>query len=410
MYQRNIAGSLLEALQDSPAVFLHGARQTGKTTLVRALAGQEHPARYLTLDDAAVLAAAGRDPQGFVAGLKGPAILDEVQRVPEMFLAIKGAVDRDRQPGRFLLTGSANVLLLPHLSGTLVGRAEILPLWPLSQGEIEGVQESFVDRVFSDSRLDWRPKRISKSDLVARIVQGGFPEAVTRTSPSRRGRWFESYVTTLLQRDVRDLSNINGLTGIPRLLSLLAARAGSLLNYSEISRTAGIPQTTLKRYLSLLHASFLIQPLPAFSANLGKRLVKSPKIFLTDSGLLSHVQGLSSERLSGEPHLLGPVLENFVAMELRKQISWSKRRPAMYHFRSQSGEEVDVVLEDSRGRVVGIEVKATESVRTDDFKGLRVLASSLGERFQRGLLIHTGQDVIPFQADIQAVPVGCLWE
>lgn len=405
MISRHITPSLLQALSDTPVVFLNGARQTGKSFLARWLAATDHPARYLTLDDVAVLAAAHGDPTSFVAGLDGPVVLDEVQRVPRLFLAIKALVDRGRQPGRFLLTGSADVLLLPELADSLAGRMEILTLHPLSQGEIEGHPEGFIETVFTDKLTDLAVGGAPGLTLLDRIQTGGYPEMQTRTSPHRRNAWFSSYISTILSRDVRDLAHIEGLAALPRLLSLLAARAASLLNFAELSRTTGIPQTTLKRYLSLLETTFLVYYLPAWSGNLGKRLVKAPKLMLNDTGLLVHLLGGDL----GPGTQLGPVLENFVVTELRKQSAWSSRRVQFFHFRTQIGREVDLVLEDSSGRVVGIEVKATATLGTEDFKGLRTLADDLGDRFHRGVVLYTGSESIPFGPRLHALPVESLW-
>ena len=217
-------------------------------------------------------------------------------------------------------------------------------------------------------------------------------------------------MTTILQRDVRDLSNIEGLTELPRLLSLLAARAASLVNYAELSRSASLPQSTLKRYISLLQATFLVQTLPAWSGNLGKRLVRSPKLLICDTGLISNLQGLSVERLTSEPVLAGPLLENFVAMELMKQSAWSRTQPRLFHFRTHTGQEVDIILEDAAGRVVGVEVKAAATVRARDFKGLRALAEATGERFRRGVILYTGRDSVPFDNNLHALPVNFLWK
>lgn len=409
MFSRHITPSLLEALSDTPVVFLNGARQTGKSFLARWLAATAHPARYLTLDDAAVLAAAGGDSTGFIAGLEGPVVLDEVQRVPGLFLAIKAVVDRDRQPGRFLLIGSADVLLLPELADSLAGRMEVLTLWPLSQGEIEGRVEGFIEAVFAGKLPGMSGAGAPHLALLERIHRGGYPELQTRTSPRRRAAWFNSYVNTLLQRDVRDLAHIEGLTAMPRLLSLLAARAASLLNFAELSRSTGIPQTTLKRYISLLETTFLVQYLPAWSGNLGKRLVKAPKLLLSDTGLLAHLLGIDLG--AGIPYAerLGPLLENFVVMELRKQAAWNRRRVQLFHCRTQTGREVDIILEDAAGHVVGIEVKATAAVGTGDFKGLRALAEDLGDRFHRGIVLYTGSETIPFGARLYALPVESVW-
>ena len=404
MIFRHITSSLTEALADTPVVFLNGARQTGKSFLVQWLASTAHPARYITLDDIGALAAARSDPAGFLAGLDGPIILDEVQRAPELFLAIKAEVDRDRRPGRFLLTGSADLLLLPGLSESLAGRMEIITLWPLSQGEIEDTGEGFIDAVFAEKLTAPSVEGADRSGLIDRIQTGGYPEMQTRTSQRRRQAWFDAYVTTILQRDVRDLAHIEGLTAMPRLLSLLAARATSLLNFAELSRSTGIPQSTLKRYMALLETTFILQLLPPWSGNLGKRLVKAPKVLLNDSGLLAHLLGSGSS-----PEQVGLLLENFVIMELHKQATWSTQRVQLFHFRTQTGREVDIVLEDAGGRIVGIEIKAAATVRTDDFKGLRTLADELGDRFHRGVLLYTGVDCIPFGSRLHALPVNALW-
>ena len=390
-------------------VLLHGARQTGKSTLVQAIAEEDHPARYITLDDATALSAACSDPAGFLAGLRGPVILDEAQRAPDLFLAIKAEVDRRRQPGRFLLTGSAHVLLLPKLAESLVGRIDILTLWPFSQGELDGSEENFIDAAFADSVRCPSPESFDRHSLFERAVVGGFPEAAARRSSSRRGRWFGSYVTTIVQRDVRDIANIEHLTTLPRLLSLLAARTGSLMNYAEFSRSLGLSQSTLKRYMALLETTFLVQPLGPWSANLGKRLVKSPKIMFCDTGLMAHLLGLSVERIEAQPELAGPLLENFAVMELRKQASWSETQPRLFHFRTHTGQEVDIILEDAAGNVVGIEVKAASSVAARDFTGLRFLSEALGERFRNGFVLYTGRESVPFAPNLHAVPLPVLW-
>jgi uncharacterized protein len=408
MIPRNLAPVLQEALSDRPVVLVNGARQVGKSTLVQSQADGER-AQYLTLDDATVLAAVARDPGGFVAGLDGPVILDEIQREPRLFPAIKMAVDRDRRPGRFLLTGSADVFLLPTVSESLAGRMEILTLWPLSQGELAGVREDFVDALFAPEPPSAALPPLDRAELFRRVVQGGFPELAGRIAAPRHRAWFRSYVTTILQRDVRDLSNIDDLSALPRLLTLLAARATTLLNYSELSRSAGIPATTLKRYFLLLEATFLLQTLPAWSANLSRRLVKSPKILLADSGLLASLLGIDGERLDEEPRLVGPLLENFALLEIRKQIGWSRSQPRMFHYRTQAGQEVDLLLEDDRGRVAGIEVKAGGTVQEKDVRVLLDLAETLGKKFTRGVVLYTGDRVVPFSEKVLAVPIQALW-
>jgi predicted AAA+ superfamily ATPase len=408
MIRRNIAPNLLDALADTPVVLLNGARQTGKSTLAKSIAEKEHPAAYITLDDYSALSAARHDPAGFLAGFEGPVIIDEIQKAPNLFPAIKAMVDRDRQPGRFLLTGSANVFLLPRLSESLAGRMEILNLWPFSQGELGGIREEFVDALFAHKLPSRVPDSESQANILGRILIGGYPEAVRRSSIARRKAWFDSYITTLLHRDVRDLANIEGMMNLPRLLSLLAIRVPTFLNFAELSRTAAIAQSTLKRYMSLLEAIFLIQNIPAWSKNPGKRLVKAPKLVISDTALKAHLTGSSIERMTADGSV-GGYLENFVIMELRKQISWSRIRPRMFHFRTQSGQEVDVVLEDLSGRLVGIEVKTAAAVGAEDFKGLRALAESAGKNFHRGIVVYTGTGIVPFGQNLHAVPVTALW-
>jgi predicted AAA+ superfamily ATPase len=411
MIQRNITQHLLDALADTPVLLLNGARQTGKSTLAQSIAEQAHPARYITLDTASVLAAVRHDAAGFLAGIDSAVVIDEVQRAPELFPAIKVEVDRRRQPGRFLLTGSTNVLLVPHLSESLAGRMEILSLWPFSQGELAGSEETFVDALFADKfpLPDAPAESESPLSLHDRLIRGGYPEAVGRTKEDRRRAWFESYITTILQRDIRDLANIEGLTSLPRLLSVIAARSPALLNFAELSRTLAMPQSTLKRYMTLLEATFLIQHIPAWSGNLTKRLVKTSKMVMSDTGLMAHLLGLNQKRLA-TGDMIGPLFENFVIMELKKQITWSAIKPQMFHFRTQSGQEVDVVLEDRSGKLVGIEIKASATVHAHDFKGLRALAEMTDKRFLRGIVLYTGRESIPFGESLTALPIQRLWQ
>lgn len=325
-------------------------------------------------------------------------------------MAIKRAVDLDRRPGRFLLTGSTNVRFLPQLAEALVGRVEILTLWPLSQGEIEGTREGLIDLLFAQEAIPWRGDDEGASRLFERMLVGGYPEVVQRSDPERRARWFETYLTTLLQREVRDLAQIEGLAELPKLLGLLATRTASLLNFTELSCASGLAQTTLKRYLALLEATFLVQRLPAWSSNLGKRWVKSPKVFLVDSGLAAHLLGADASALDRRGTILGGLLETFVLGELMRAATWSRVQPRFYHFRTQTGHEVDFVLEARGGACVGVEVKAAGSVRAGDFRGLKVLREETGEKWRSGIVLYTGSEVVPFERDLYAVPVRALWK
>jgi len=409
--RRNITERVAEALADTPIAFIHGARQTGKSTLAQAIASKYHPARYITFDNITVLTAARRDPEGFLSSLGAPVVLDEVQRVPELFVAIKSVVDQDRIPGQYLLTGSTNVLLLPRLSETLVGRMELIALWPFSQGELEGFKEDFIDSLFSQNPLNQgMAVALEREEIIDRLLCGGYPESVNRKTARRRVAWFESYVNTIVYRELRDIANIDYLAEIPRLLRLLAARVSGQLNYTELSNALGIPQTTIKRYLSLLEITYLFCPVPAWSSGLSKRLIKRPKIFLNDTGLVSHLLAADRQRFQREPTLLGPLLENFVVMELRKQITWSRTKTQLFHFRTRKGQEVDILLEDPSGQLVGIEVKATSTIREHDLKGLLYLQDLVGKRLHRGIVLYTGKERVPLGKDLLALPVATLWQ
>ena len=407
MRWRNIQDAVRRAMADTPVVLLNGARQTGKTTLAQELAAQGG-ARYFTLDDAATLALAAGDPSGFIRNLTGPVVIDEIQQVPALFPAIKLAVDRDRRPGRFLLTGSANVLTLPRLSESLAGRMEIIPLFPFSAGELAGRLEGFVPRLFAGT-ISLAQSTASGEDVALRLVHGGYPEAVERMAEDRRGAWFASYISTILHRDVRDLARVEGLHALPNLLKLLAARTAGLLNLADAGRDAGLPHTTLTRYLTLLETVFLVHRLPAWSPNLGKRLVKAPKLHLVDTGLACHLTGADARRLNEDRSLLGRILETFVVGELRKQVSWIDPRTTLYHFRTAAGSEVDVLLEKADGTVAGVEVKAGATVGTADFAGLQDLRDQLGERFRAGVVLYTGDQLIPFGDRLWLVPLPVLW-
>jgi predicted AAA+ superfamily ATPase len=409
MIQRLITNKLLQALSDTPVVLLTGARQSGKSTLVRLMAENDHPARYLTLDDAAILGAATTNPQGFIDGLEGPVVLDEIQRAPGLFLAIKAAVDRKRTAGRFLMTGSANVLVLPRIADSLAGRIEVLPLWPFSQSEIEGTTDSVIDMFFAVKFQPQTNVKDKRETLLMRVLAGGYPEAYQRTDPERRSAWFGSYITTILQRDIRELANIDGLTALPKLLSLLAARSGSLLNFAELSNSSAIPQTTLKRYMSLFETTYLLHLLPAWSTNLGKRVIKTPKVYLTDSGLTTHLLGMNMKQLESNTAMFGHLFEGFVLMELMKQSGWSKTKPGLYHFRTHAAQEVDFVLEAPDGSIIGIEVKTSAAIDADTFSGLRTLAEHAGKKFMRGIVLYSGREVVSFGKNMIAAPIEVLW-
>ena len=410
MHPRHIAPLLAESLSDTPVVVINGARQSGKSTLAQSVsADKATPRRYLTLDDAVVLNAAKSDPAGFIQGLQGPVTLDEVQRVPELFLPIKAAVDRDRQPGRFLLTGSVDVMLLPGIADSLAGRMAVLTLWPLSSAEVGGSATlNRADALFSDDLFGLNLPPCDKDALMAQWLGGGFPDALARSSAPRRAAWFDAYVQAILQRDLRDLANIEQLTEIPNLLHLLASRSATLLNFAELSRTAGMAQTSLKRYFALLEMLFLVVRLPSWQRNPSKRWVKAPKVFLPDSGLLCHLMVTTAERMNAQPNLLGAVAETWVLSELLKHVAFTQEGLTLWHYRTQTHIEVDFILENRAGQICGIEVKASTTVDSKDFKGLRHLQETEPAIFQRGIVLYAGRELVPFGDQLWAVPMS-VW-
>ncbi len=405
MIYRNIKEKLEKALSFSPVVLLTGARQTGKSTLMAAIA-QERNYSFYTFDSLTTLAAATNDPSGFITGIQKPTILDEVQRIPEIFLPIKHEVDRNRQPGQFALTGSANPLLIPTLGDTLAGRISILELFPLSQGELLGIFDDFIDLAFSDKHPIIA--QVSKKELIEKMIIGGYPN-VQSIDEEQRDQWFDNYITTVLKREISELAKIEGIVEFPQLLRLLATRAGTILNASELSRASMLVNTTLRRYLALLQTVFLVGFLPSWGVNLSKRLVKSPKVYLVDTGLLSYLLGINHDRLSVDSALIGNLFENFVVMELKKQATWSKRRVTLYYYRTLDGIEVDIVLEDKAGNIVGIEVKASETVTAMDFKGLKHMQETYKDRFLKGIVLYAGSEGVPFGKNLFAWPISSLW-
>lgn len=408
MLPRNIRSRIDAALADTPAVLIHGARQTGKTTLVEAIA-DERGGRYLTLDAAATHAAATSDPEGFLAGLgDGLVVLDEVQRAPALLVALKRMIDKDRRPGRYLLTGSANVMTLPKVAESLAGRMETIQLWPFAQNEIAERPATLIERLFAaDAELPPKPT-LDGRDPWERVFAGGFPEAVSRERPERRVRWFESYVASILDRDVRDIASVRDRSELDRLLRLGAARTASLLNYAKLGTDLQIPSSTLKRYFHLLEAVFLIRLVPAWTpANLSKRTIKAPKMHMTDTGLVAALLGIDRDRLNRDPTLKGALLETFVVTELIKHAA-STDAVRVFHFRTASRSECDVILENRDGRVVAIEVKAAHAVGMKDAKTLAALRDELGERFVRGVVVNLGDEAVPLGERLSVWPLGTL--
>jgi hypothetical protein len=403
-----LAPRLREALRDTPAVLVHGPRPSGKTTLARAV-GEPRGYRYVTFDDEPVRIAARIDPVGFVSGLPAKSILDEVQRVPEIFTSLKAAIDRRRTPGRFMLTGSADVLLVPNLADSLAGRMGILRLHPLAQCEIAGTRPRFIDTLFRRGFRTGLAEGLGIG-LAERIVAGGYPAALTRRTPARRRAWYRDYVDTQLQRDVRDLTRIRSLDALPKLLGLAAAQTARLVNVADLSAPFELTRQTIHEYVTVLERVFLIERLPSWHTNRLGRLVKRPKLHIGDTGIACSLLGIDAAALDRDRPLLGALLETFVLQELRRQAGWRPAPVDFFHFRDRDDFEVDIVLEQGHSTVAGVEVKAAATVGDADFRGLRKLRDAAGTRWAAGVVLYDGEAAIRFADDLFALPVRMLWE
>ncbi|HEX2804838.1 MAG TPA: ATP-binding protein [Kineosporiaceae bacterium] len=408
---RHVMPWLLESLTDTRVVVVQGARQVGKTTLVTQVV-ERLGGRLVTLDDDLTREAAQADPAGFLRqNPDGLLAIDEVQRAPALVLALKAAVDRDPRPGRFLLTGSANLLRLPTMQDSLAGRAENVDLYGFSQGEIAGVRERFVERLLAGETFLGHHSDLTRADYLVRACAGGYPEALTRPAGRRRSAWFDNYVRRIVERDAPDISGLHRLGELPLLLRLLAARNAGELNVAGLASDAGIPVRTLDPYLELLETLFLVHRLPAWSTNLSRRTVSRPKVALHDTGLAARLINVSASgtAVTANAQAAGHLLEGFVAGELRRQLTWSDQDARLFHYRDRQGAEVDLLLETDDGRVAGIEVKATSTVTARDTKWLAQLRDRLGDRFVAGVVLHTGTTSAPFGPRLTAAPIDALW-
>lgn len=407
-YTRFATPLLEQALADSPVVLIHGPRQWGKTTLARAV-GDARGYRYISFDDAVTLAAALSDPVGFVGDLSERTILDEVQRAPSIFTALKRAVDRDRRPGRLLLTGSANVLLVPSLADSLAGRMEILRLHPLAQSELSGRAPVFMDALFARGFESRAYPRLG-NELIRRIVAGGYPAALARATPRRRATWYRDFIETLVQRDARDLTRIASLDALPRLLTLAAGQTARLINVSDLAAPFHLSRPTIRDYVTLLERIFLLEELPPWHNNRLSRLIKTPKLHVTDTGVACALLGLDEAALMEDRSTLGQLLETFVVQELRRQASWRDDDVRFHHLRDRDGVEVDLVIELGGRALAAIEVKASATVTAADFRGIRKLRDAAGKRFASGVVLYDGEASVGFGDGLFAVPIRALWE
>lgn len=405
---RYLAPRLREALADTPAVLIHGPRQSGKTTLAR-LVGEPRGYRYVSFDDEVVQGAARRDPIGFVEGLAPRTILDAVQRVPEIFTSLKAAIDRRRTAGRFILTGSANVLLVPKLADSLAGRMGILRLHPLAQCELLGKRPRFIEALFRGGFRTRISDRLGPA-LAERIVGGGYPAALAKRTPARRRAWYRDLVETQIQRDVRDVARIHSLDALPRLLAITASYTARLLNVSDLAAPFQMTRQTIHDYVTVLERIFLLDRLPPWYSNRLSRLVKAAKLHMGDTGLACALLGIDAVALHRDRDRLGPLLETFVLQELRRQASWYPEPVDFFHYRDRDDFEVDIVLERGSASVAGVEVKAAATVTDADFRGLRKLRDAAGKQFAAGVVLYDGTAATRFGDNLFAVPLRSLWE
>lgn len=400
-----------ETLADTPITVIQGARQVGKSTLARVAVAQRE-ARVLSLDATAAYNAARADPDAFVRQTEELLVVDEVQRVPELIRAMKDAVEDDRRPGRFLITGSANLLQITGTEESLAGRAETVVLHGLSQGELAGRREDFTDRLLSgdEKRLGSRTGTLRRHDYLDIVCAGSYPEPLSRQG-SRRSAWFTNYIDRIMTRDVQDLSRLHHLDRLPDLLRLLAANTSGELVKARFAKDSGIPETSLTSYLSLLQTLYLIHELPAWGDNLTKRVTGRPKVSLLDTGLAARLNHVTPTAMApgAASGIAGGLLESFVAGELRRQLGWSEIPARLFHFRDRNGLEVDIVVESEERRVAGVEMKAAGSVSRHDFRGLAFLRDKLGARFAMGVVLHTGTEAVPFGDRLWALPYSALW-
>jgi uncharacterized protein len=398
---------IVEALSYSRVVLVLGARQVGKSTLAKQIVSSDHPATVLTLDDRATREAARLDPHGFIAGLRGPVLIDEVQLAPDLLYAIKQAVDEDPTPGRFLLTGSANVLTAPTISESLAGRVRRIELWPLSQSEIHKTTGNFVERLFAGDPPQVTDAPVGREAFAEVVARGGYP-AVYTLSERQRQLSHRDYVQSIVERDLRDIASAQKLSEIPTLLALLATNSAKLLDYRKLSSDLQISDKTVRAYVELLRTVFLVHVVPAWRPGLRSRELQTPKLYLTDTGLLAQQLGVNQKRIAEDDQVTGYALETFCGMEILKHQSWATQNSTLRHYRV-GDDEIDIVLEAQSGELAAIEVKTSASIRGRDWRVIAKLRDSRPGRFRAGVILYTGRQTIPLGDRIWAVPISGLW-
>jgi len=398
---------VVEALGHSRVVFVQGARQVGKSTLARRVAASDHPATVISMDDQVTRSAAEDDPHGFVAGLRGPAMIDEVQLVPDLLYAIKQAVDEDPAPGRFLLTGSANALTAPKISESLAGRVRRIELWPLAQSEIRGSTGNFADRILAGDPPQIADAPVGREAFTEVVARGGYP-AVYGMSERQRRAWYRDYVQSIVERDLRDIASAHKLSEMPKLLRLLASSSAKLLDFRKLAADLQISDKTVSAYVALLRTVFLVHTAPAWRPGLRSRELQAPKLYFVDTGLLLQQLGADEARLAGDDQVTGYALETFCGTEILKHLSWAAEDVTLRHYRGQDAE-IDIVLETQSGDLAAVEVKARASIRARDWRVIRDLRERSGQRFKAGVVLYAGRQTVPLGDRIWAVPISGLW-
>lgn len=408
MYTRYCEAKIVEALTDTPVVIISGPRQSGKTTLARQV--QPPNSAYITLDDVTQYDAAKHDPVGFIRNIDTQCtVIDEVQRVPELFLAIKQQVDENRIPGQYLLTGSSNALMLPKLSDSLAGRMETINLLPLATCEIQGVPSTFIDKILNGIAPSSKSTRI-RNVLINKILAGGFPEPFARQKQNRRTMWYQQYINSIIQKDLKDLGKLEHINVMPRLVRLLASQVGQLINYTEIANKLGITRQTVSHYVSLLEQLYIFENLAAWHKNEAKRLVKTSKIHIVDTGLLCALKRLNEDKITNDLPVFGHLLESYVVNEIKRIVTWHDEPIELFHYRDKDKIEVDLILETYSGQTIGIEIKASATVTNADFLGLRKFQKLAGKQFSMGIILYDGDHSTQHEDKLYSIPIGCLWE